>query len=87
MAESFASSVGERSNRRRVLTCADEAIEAFREIFTGNVAVAERVEFIQLLASDPQAATMFRRMDDESQHHMVERFLQREREDGSEDSN
>jgi hypothetical protein len=30
---------------------------------------------------------MFRGMDDESRHYMVERFLQRDREDGSEDSN
>ncbi|KAE8968516.1 hypothetical protein PR001_g27767 [Phytophthora rubi] len=51
-------------------------------MFTTKVSVAERVQFIRLLATNPDAATMFY---DESRYFMVEQFLHEANADNSDD--
>ncbi|KAK1931158.1 hypothetical protein P3T76_013347 [Phytophthora citrophthora] len=63
---SIATVILECHNRGRQLTCSDEAIQIFKEMFTDKVPVEQRFKFVELLASEPEAATMFSNMDDEA---------------------
>ncbi|KAG3234215.1 hypothetical protein PI124_g20728 [Phytophthora idaei] len=49
----------------RQLSCSDEAIKVFKNMFTDKIPVDQRFRFIKLLATEPNAATMFYGMDDE----------------------
>ncbi|EEY70017.1 uncharacterized protein PITG_06571 [Phytophthora infestans T30-4] len=46
-----------------------------KDMFTDEVPVHQRFRFIKLLATQPNAATMFYGMDDESRRYMVEQYL------------
>lgn len=71
----IAASISTRHIKSRQLTCADEAIKIFKDMFTDEVPVHQRFRFIKLLATQPNAATMFYGMDDESRRYMVEQYL------------
>ncbi|KAG3107156.1 hypothetical protein PI124_g431 [Phytophthora idaei] len=59
----------------RQLSCSDEAIKVFKNMFTDKIPVDQRFRFIKLLATEPDAATMFYGMDDESREYIVRRYL------------
>ncbi|KAF1794841.1 hypothetical protein GQ600_5743 [Phytophthora cactorum] len=44
-------------------------------MFTDKIPVDQRFRFIKLLATEPNAATMFYGMDDESREYMVRQYL------------
>ncbi|KAG3068349.1 hypothetical protein PI125_g23438 [Phytophthora idaei] len=73
--ESIAVSILTRHNKGRQLSCSDEAIKVFKNMFTDKIPVDQRFRFIKLLAPEPNAATMFYGMDDESREYMVRQYL------------
>ncbi|KAG2774537.1 hypothetical protein PC129_g7760 [Phytophthora cactorum] len=73
--ESIAVSILTRHNKGRQLSCSDEAIKVFKNMFTDKIPVDQRFRFIKLLATEPNAATMFYGMNDESREYMVRQYL------------
>ncbi|KAL3673944.1 hypothetical protein V7S43_001631 [Phytophthora oleae] len=57
------------------LSCSDVAIKAFKEQLANTIEMDERYRFIQLLAMNQSAATMYCGMDDECRRYFVQEFL------------
>ncbi|OWZ03797.1 hypothetical protein PHMEG_00024410 [Phytophthora megakarya] len=53
----------------------DVAIKEFKDQLASMIEVAARFRFIQLLATNPNAATMYCGMDDECRFYFVQEFL------------
>ncbi|KAG4231215.1 hypothetical protein PC116_g20502 [Phytophthora cactorum] len=82
--ESIAVSILTRHNKGRQLFCSDEAIKVFKNMFTDKIPVDQRFRFIKLLATEPNAATMFYGMDNESTEYMVRQYLLADNSDSDE---
>ncbi|KAG2784518.1 hypothetical protein PC116_g17028 [Phytophthora cactorum] len=83
--ESIAVSILTRHNKGQQLSCSDEAIKVFKNMFTDKIPVDQRFRFIKLLATEPNAATMFYGMDDESREYMVRQYLLADNSDSDDD--
>ncbi|RAW27384.1 hypothetical protein PC110_g16220 [Phytophthora cactorum] len=53
-------------------------------MFTDKIPVDQRFRFIKLLATEPNAATMFYGMDNESTEYMVRQYLLADNSDSDE---